>query len=41
VVAALAWSLASWNDGRRAAHDRMERLARSVPVPAATGTVSR
>ncbi|MGI9178166.1 MAG: hypothetical protein ACR2IT_09965 [Pirellulales bacterium] len=41
VIAALAWSLASWNDGRRAEHSRLERLARMQSPPTTAGTVAR
>lgn len=41
VIAALAWSLASWNDGRRAEHSRLERLARMQSPPTPAGTVAR
>ena len=41
VIAALAWSLASWNDGRRAEHSRLERLARMQSFSPPAGTVAR
>ena len=40
VLAAVAWSLASWSDAQRAARSRLERLARLQPV-AAPETISR
>lgn len=40
LLAAVAWSLASWNDAHRAERSRVERLARMQPV-AAPETISR
>ena len=41
VLASIAWSLASWNDARRAERSRQERLARMHPPVSSSGTVSR
>jgi hypothetical protein len=41
VLAAVAWSLASWSDAHRAERSRLERLARMEPVTSSPGTVSR
>lgn len=41
ILAAVVWSLASWNDTRRAEHSRLERLARAQPAAAIPGTMSR
>jgi len=40
-VAALAWSLATWNDARRAERSRLERLARMDAPAAAVETMAR
>jgi len=40
-VAVAVWMLASWNDGRRLARARQERMARIQAFEAATGTVAR
>jgi hypothetical protein len=40
LLAAIAWSLASWSDAHRAERSRVERLARMQPV-AAPETISR
>ena len=41
ILAAVAWSLASWNDARRAERGRLERLARTQPAATSTETISR
>jgi hypothetical protein len=41
VMATVVWALASWNDGRRAEHSRMERLARMRPATTTTDTLQR
>jgi hypothetical protein len=41
ILAAVVWSLASWNDTRRAEHSRLERLARAQPAAAIPETISR
>lgn len=41
ILAAVAWSLASWNDAHRAERSRLERLARTAPVAASLETISR
>jgi hypothetical protein len=41
ILAAVAWSLASWNDAHRAERSRLERLARTPPVAASPETISR
>jgi len=41
VIAVAVWMLASWNDGRRLARARQERIARIQAFEAATGTVAR
>jgi hypothetical protein len=40
-IAAVAWSLASWNDGRRAEQSRLERLARMQSFSTSARTVAR
>jgi hypothetical protein len=41
VLAVVVWMLASWNDGRRLARARQERMARIQAFEAASGTVAR
>lgn len=41
VLAVAIWMLASWNDGRRLARARQERMARIQAFEAASGTVAR
>jgi hypothetical protein len=41
LMAAAAWSLATWNDARRAERSRLERLARMHAPTAAAETVAR
>lgn len=41
VLAVAVWMLASWNDGRRLARARQERMARIQAFEAASGTVAR
>jgi len=41
VLAVVVWMLASWNDGRRLARARQERIARIQAFEAASGTVAR
>lgn len=41
VLAAVAWSLASWSDAHRVERSRLERLARMEPAALTPGTVSR
>jgi hypothetical protein len=41
ILAAVVWSLASWNDTRRAEHSRLERLARTQPAAGIQETMSR
>ena len=41
ILAAVVWSLASWNDARRAEHSRLERLARAQPAAGIQETMSR
>ncbi len=41
ILAAVVWSLASWNDTRRAEHSRLERLSRTQPAAGIQETMSR
>jgi len=41
LLAVAVWMLASWNDGRRLARARQERIARIQAFEAAAGTVAR
>jgi hypothetical protein len=41
LLAAVAWSLATWNDARRAERSRLERLARMHAPTATAGTLAR
>jgi hypothetical protein len=41
VLAVVVWMVASWNDGRRLARARQERIARIQAFEAASGTVAR
>lgn len=41
ILAAIAWSMAAWNDSRRLARSRLERLAQGRTADAAPGTVAR
>lgn len=41
VLAVVVWMVASWNDGRRLARARQERIARTQAFEAASGTVAR
>ena len=41
ILAAVIWSLASWNDARRAEHSRLERLSRTQPAAGIQETMSR
>jgi hypothetical protein len=41
VLAVVVWMVASWNDGRRLARARQERMARIQAFEAASGTVAR
>lgn len=41
ILAAVAWSLASWNDAHRAERSRLERLARMQVGSPSSETISR